>query len=364
MAEGSGGRKEEKEEEEWLLMMRSGDSGLEMNACELRPGEGDGGAVEIGKNAVANVICFGSIEAVLDGRGEDENESRKERGGVESEKRHRQGEKGKDLRSERSLGKGCYANGVNGTGDGRMEEVVSRRRRERRERRKEATGSVEGMATMDAVSLDVCAGGIDRSSSLGDGRAVNVERGACEGPLDVEEGSLNSDSVQEGNGSPGGEVHCKVVDNGRAEAGSVEVGPVGSGVADVDCGQSGSSAEDESRNAVSQMPSIPRPLPPVLSSVEERSMRLAWVGCAMAVSYELDYACNEVLVPSKKGLNSSSLGGDLKWTSVSCGEGLSYKVCNFGYSLILIKVYPMSDVLELLSMFRPGTYLLYPLLRL
>ncbi|KAG0600368.1 hypothetical protein M758_11G028000 [Ceratodon purpureus] len=231
----------------------------------------DGAGMELrGEGDGENVICFGSIPVVLDvaqaREGEDE---------VVREGRRR----------GRSLGN---------------EEVVSRRRRERRERRKGES--------VETVMAD------DRSASLGDGGCV--ERGEGEGRRSVEGGRGNSG----GDGSVGGVVHCEAMDNG---------GSGGSGsVGDVDCGRGEASAEGESGNAVSGMQKIPRPLPPVLSSVEERSVRLSWVGCAMPVVYELDYASNEVSVASKKSQNASSLGGDLKWTSVSCGEGLSYKLDN------------------------------------
>ena len=354
MAEGSGGRKEEWER----LVMRGGEGGLAMNMSELRGEDAtgsDGGAITIRKNAGENVICFGSIPAVLDVAGSDGRrvegiERRREREGAGNlrmdqplregsgggaRRKHQQVEKGKDVRSDRSLEKGCYANGVNGTGEVQGEEV-SWSWRERGEREKEAMGSqksVDEMATTEALSSNVSTADNDRSPSISDVGAVNVKAGACGVLSSAEEGSMYSNSVHEVNGSPSGEAQCEALDNGREQPGSVEIDSVGSELADVDYGQSGSSAEDESRNGASQMQKIPRPLPPVLSSVDERSMRLSWVGCSMAVSYELDYACNEVPMASKKVLNSVPVEGDVKWTPILCGEGLSCKVCNFCTSL-------------------------------
>lgn len=117
-------------------------------------------------------------------------------------------------------------------------------------------------------------------------------------------GDENVDPVAEVNGS---------MDNGT---GSIEIG------SRLDCD---SSDDEEKRNAVK----IARPLPPVLSSVDERSVTLSWMGSTMAVSYEVDFACNE----GSKVTNSVS---DLEWTSVSCGEGLSYKVCDLRTSFCLL----------------------------
>lgn len=372
MAEGSGEGSSEKER--LLMISCSGEDRLvtmsELSGDQGGRGSGsDGEAMANGESNVArDVMCFGSIPAVLDvvaGRDEDSIEIRRERerdgivkGVDQGSRKHRQVEKGKDVRNERSLGEGYHANGV-------TEEEASRRPRERRDGKKEATGSqvtVDEMATAEAFP-NVPTAGIDRSPSVGDGSAVNVEPGdACEAPSSAKEGGLNCISVQEVNVLPGGEVHCEALNYGRGKNGSVEIDSVGSGVADVDCCQSRKSAEDESRNAVILMEKIPRPQPPMLSSVDERTLRLSWVGCAMRVLYELDIAGND-LVASKKGQNSS-LGGDLKWTSVSCNEELSYKVCNFSASFFLIEVCLTSHVFKLPLMSRPRTFLLYILLRL
>lgn len=288
MAEGSGA-------DEALLMR---DALGSMTMSEL-PGERSS---DDGKNANANVICFGSIPALLDvsGRGDEGRLERTNLGQEEAVREESEGEmyheNGDDVRCERSLGEGCHANGV-------QEEVVCRRRREKKEASEEivdGNGTVEKEAPSQNNSS-----GIDGSLSLGNGDAENG-------------GSAHSKAV---NGSL--EVHKEVVDNGRGEAGSGEINSV---VADVDCGESkANSVEDgERRNGVlSRMEKIARPLPPVLAAVDERSVTLSWMGCAtMAVSYELDFACNEV---SSKRVQNSEV--DLKWTSVSCGEGLSYKVC-------------------------------------
>lgn len=154
-----------------------------------------------------------------------------------------------------------------------------------------------GMENAEGVSLgdsfhangECRENGIDRSARLGD---------------------ENVDPVAEVNGS---------MDNGT---GSIEIGS-----SRLDCDDS-SDDDEEKRNAVK----IARPLPPVLSSVEERSITLSWMGIsAMAVSYEIEFACNQ-------GSKVTDSVSDLEWTSVSCGEGLSYMVCDLRTSFCFIRV--------------------------
>jgi hypothetical protein len=142
--------------------------------------------------------------------------------------------------------------------------------------------SAEEMENAEGVSLG------DSFHANGECRENGIDRS-------VRLGDENVDLVAEVNGS---------IDNGT---GSIEIG------SRLDCD---SSDDEERRSAVK----IARPLPPVLSSVDERSITLSWMGSAtMAVSYEIEFACNE----GSKVTNSES---DLEWTSASCGEGLSYKV--------------------------------------
>lgn len=89
--------------------------------------------------------------------------------------------------------------------------------------------------------------------------------------------------------------------------------------------------EDDCNDAAVRGPEIPRPLPPVLASVDQRSITVAWEACPMPVSYYLDTACNEVVEESLKKvhyiLSPSAL--DLKWTSVYCSNERNYKVCDW-----------------------------------
>ena len=88
--------------------------------------------------------------------------------------------------------------------------------------------------------------------------------------------------------------------------------------------------DDDCNDAATRGPEIPRPLPPVLESADQRSITVAWEACPMPVSYYLDTACNEVVEKSLKKvhyiLSPSAL--DLKWTSVYCSNERNYKVCD------------------------------------
>lgn len=115
---------------------------------------------------------------------------------------------------------------------------------------------------------------------------------------------------------------------------------------------------------VLEVQEIPRPLPPMLSLAQQRSLTLKWVGCSDPVIYDLEVADKEGPMPKQGStkesddtsadysahfsasldsevtmkstkLSSTAEGSEnLKWTSVYCGKERSYKVMTNSFLLV------------------------------
>lgn len=285
------------------------DAGRSNGNGGVSDGNGNGNGIEIGREREEDVG-----ESDKGGRGETPRsnggarEEDDERGEVDMER--------ENAMSESENGGACRGSGMNRSGG--VEEI------EMSPGEQEAEGkgrSADKMVRTDALSLNASGAIIDRSLRSGRESAMNVERPACEVVQSVEPGAEDSNLVPEVNGSMCGDAQSKALDER-----SIDIGSVASEVADQDCGRIESSTVNEDGEL--RVKCRPRPLPPVVTSADERSIALSWVGCPEEVSYYLDYACSEVSMVQKKDRNSIATGRELghKWTSIFCGDDRSYKV--------------------------------------